>query len=411
MELVSWGQSDAGRERSQNEDAMVMDPILGFYLIADGRGSEETGYLASKVAADTIYARLRTLLGDGVINQPEQARDRLVRRLPAVFTEVSEAIYQRARMEGQRSGVSTTATLLQVVGSIGVIGHVGNSRVYLCRGDTTYQVTEDHTLVQQLARSGQLRPEEVANFPHQKALNRTLGSAPAVETDTLVVDVAPGDRIVLCSDGLSDFVSAAEIQRTVTAVPPETAVRSLVRSACERGGEDDVSLVVIEATGGTDPVHSLRTEQKAALLGRIFLFSDLSFQEIVRVLAAVQEVRVRTGMSLTKEGDSGDLIYFLAEGEANVTRSGVQVGTIRAGDHFGEMALLGDGTRSATVTASKDAILLTLHRDDFYHLVQTDHGLAIKLLWGFLTNLAGTVKNLSDELTVLHGGTEPKSVP
>lgn len=399
MRLVSWGLSQTGRARNHNEDTFVLEPDRGFFMVADGMGSANNGQVAANLAGEILQQRVKVLLEDGVARRsPDEAKDRLMRRLQLVFNEASETIYRKAQSDPGSRGIATTASLLQVVGPIGVIGHVGDSRVYLVRGGKTYKVTEDHTLAQQLVRSGQLAPEQVADFPHRNVLSRSLGHSPAVDVDTLVVDVLPGDCFVLCSDGVSDHLRGRDIHALVTQYDPERAAGRIVQLALERGADDDATVIVIAVHGDVMRPNSLRTEQKAALLGRIFLFKDLTFQEIIRVLAVVQEVRVNAGTVLIRQGDSGDLIYFLVEGVAIVSRDGVSLGDVQAGDHFGELALVDDGARHATVTAQTPCTLLTLHKADFFQLVQGDHGLAIKLLWGFLQNLSGRIKDLSAEL-------------
>jgi PPM family protein phosphatase len=399
MRLVSWGLSQAGSGRGHNEDAFVVEPERGFFFVADGMGSAKNGQMAAAMACDIIGQRVKVLLEDGVARRnPDEAKERLMRRLQLVFNEASETVYRRAQSEPACRGIATTASLLQIVGPIGVIGHVGDSRVYLVRGGKTYKVTEDHTLAQQLVRSGQLQPEMVATFPHRNVLSRSLGHSPAVDVDSLVVDVLPGDYFVLCTDGLSDHLRGRDIAAVVTQYDPEHAAPRLAQIATERGADDDVTLVIVAVHGDVMRPNSLRTEQKAALLGRVFLFKDLTFQEIIRVLAVVQEVRMNPGTALIRQGEKGDLIYFLVEGVATISRDGVRLGEVRAGDHFGELALVDDGLRHATVTAQTSCILLTLQKADFFQLVQSDHGLAIKLLWGLLQNLSGQIKDLSAEL-------------
>jgi PPM family protein phosphatase len=398
MRLVSWGLSQAGRGKD-NEDAFVIEPERGLYLVADGMGAARNGHVAAAIACDVINQRVKVLLADGVaLRNPDEAKDRLMRRLQLVFNEASETIYRRAQGEPASRGIATTASLLQVVGPIGVIGHVGDSRVYLVRGGQTYKVTEDHTLAQQLVRSGQLQPDQIASFPHRNVLSRSLGHSPAVDMDALVVDVLPGDFFVLCTDGLSDHLRGRDIAGVVSQYSPEQAAQRLVQLAVERGADDDVTVISLAVHGDVVRPKSLRTEQKAALLGRIFLFRDLTFQELIRVLAVVQELRVNAGTVLIRQGETGDLIYFLVEGIAQISRDGVHLGEVKAGDHFGELALVDDGARHATVAAQTPCILLTLQKADFFQLVQGDHGLAIKVLWGFLQNLSGQIKDLSAEL-------------
>lgn len=401
MRLVAYGQSHIG-QRDNNEDTLLIDPDLNLFMVADGVGGGAAGEIASGMATALIRGQVSEILTDlqrrGIGNEAK-VRDGVMAVLRPAFDDASEQIFQRGQRELVCRGMATTTTALQVTGSTGIIGHVGDSRVYMIRGDQIYQITEDHTLFQQLLNRGGLNEDEARKFPHRNVLSRSVGIRPKVEIDLLLVDVVSGDKFVICTDGVTDVLQPSEVLSVVTALPPKEAVARLIERTIEESGHDNASLVLIEASGDVPDAHKLRTEQKVDLLNNVFLFKDLSFQETIRVLRVVREFAAEDGDVLIREGDMGDELFILVEGAAVVTQGTVYLTTIESGNHFGELGLIGDGVRTATVVAEGKCTLLAISRRDFFDLVNSDHNLAVRLMWGFLQNLAGRAKSLSAEVT------------
>jgi serine/threonine protein phosphatase PrpC len=224
--------SDAGRKRRRNEDAYVVDPPL--FAVADGMGGAQAGEVASQLAA----AVLRESTGkDG---DPEG-------RIVALIQEANRQIYERARSDAQASGMGTTVTAAMLADEQVAIGHVGDSRAYRVRGGELEQLTEDHSLVADLMRSGRLTPEEAETHPQRSVITRALGTDPDVDVDTSAVDAEPGDIFLLCSDGLTTMVGDEEILRALAESETlEDAARALVRAANRRGGEDNITIVLFQ---------------------------------------------------------------------------------------------------------------------------------------------------------------------
>jgi serine/threonine protein phosphatase PrpC len=408
MKLISWGQTDVGRVRDHNEDAVVVDPRMAFYMVADGVGGGRAGDVASALAAQVVHQRVSELHTEAaqsnLLGDADAMRTRILDCFNRALQEASEAIYFRGMKDETCRGMASTTVAFQILGPLCVIAHVGDSRLYLVRGGVTYQLTEDHTLLQKLLQTGALTPEEGRNFPHRHVISRSLGSNPHVEVDLLVVDVCPGDRFVACSDGLSDHVGSDEMQKVVMASPPQRAAQKLIAMANERGGEDNITVIVVEAQGGQAQPGRLRTEQKVGFLRDIFLFKDLNFQEILKVLTVVREVRFKDGDVVVREGDFGDELFVVVEGMVGVSEIGVPLTRIGKGGQFGELGLLGNSVRTATVTALGATVVLGIKKSDFFQLISADHGMAVKLLWGFLQNVAGRMRALSAELAQIKSG-------
>ncbi len=227
----SAGKTDPGRVRRRNEDAFVVDPPL--FAVADGMGGAQAGEVASRLAAAAFreYREADELA-------PEE-------RVRAIIKEANRRIYDRARTDSEVSGMGTTVTAALLTDGRVVIGHVGDSRAYRIRNGRLEQLTDDHSLVADLMRSGRLTAEEAEGHPQRSVITRALGTDPDVDVDTLVVEVEAGDLFLLCSDGLSTMVSDSEVLKTVErAGTLEEAARDLVRAANTGGGEDNVTVVL-----------------------------------------------------------------------------------------------------------------------------------------------------------------------
>jgi len=246
----SAGKTDPGRVRRRNEDAFVVDPPL--FAVADGMGGAQAGEVASRLAAAAFreYREADELA-------PEE-------RVRAIIKEANRRIYDRARTDSEVSGMGTTVTAALLTDGRVVIGHVGDSRAYRIRNGRLEQLTDDHSLVADLMRSGRLTAEEAEGHPQRSVITRALGTDPDVDVDTLVIEVEAGDLFLLCSDGLSTMVSDSEVLQTVErAATLDEAARGLVRAANTGGGEDNVTVVLFRL----DPEEAIEETLVAPVAG------------------------------------------------------------------------------------------------------------------------------------------------
>ncbi len=228
--------TDTGRARRRNEDAYALEPPL--FAVADGMGGAQAGEVASRLAV----AVLRDF-HDADALEPEA-------RVAALVTEANHRIHERALADSSVSGMGTTITAALVDGDTIVVAHVGDSRAYLLRGGDLEQLTQDHSLVADLVRSGQLTPAEAEAHPQRSVITRALGTDPEVEPDTFTVRAAPGDVLLLCSDGLTTMLADSEIAALVQGnAGLGSAAKALVRAANRHGGEDNITVVLVRLAG------------------------------------------------------------------------------------------------------------------------------------------------------------------
>ncbi len=220
--------SDTGRVRHHNEDrSLVTDGVL---VVADGMGGAKAGEVAAQMAVDAV----------GALSAPFSAED-----VRAAVGEANRAIRRLASDDPDKSGMGTTLTAAMMRGGRLDVVHVGDSRAYLWRDEALSQVTEDHSVVAELVRRGSITAEEAESHPHRNVITRALGADAEVEADTLSADVRDGDVVLLCSDGLSSYVSEADISAVLASASSLAgAARDLVAAANGAGGADNVTVVL-----------------------------------------------------------------------------------------------------------------------------------------------------------------------
>jgi serine/threonine protein phosphatase PrpC len=239
--------TDTGRKRRHNEDAYVMEPPL--FAIADGMGGAQAGEVASRLAAAALKES-----GAGAGGEE---------RIVALIQEANRRVYDRSSTDPNTSGMGTTITVALVDDERVAFGHVGDSRAYLIRDGRMEQLTEDHSLVNELLKSGKLSQEEAESHPQRSVITRALGTDPDVDVDTFSVPLQTGDLFLLCSDGLTDMVSEDSIFDVVEQNRDDidAALRALVKAANRGGGEDNITVVAFEISDVA--VHDGRTEEQA----------------------------------------------------------------------------------------------------------------------------------------------------
>jgi len=229
--------TDTGRKRRRNEDAYVVAPPL--FAVADGMGGAQAGEVASKLAAAALSDT-----DAGSLTGTE--------RVTSLFQEANRRVYERSAADPTVSGMGTTMTVALVEADEVVIGHVGDSRAYLLRDGRIEQLTDDHSLVAELMKSGKLSAEEAETHPQRAVITRALGTDPDVDVDAFAVHAQAGDLFLICSDGLTTMVDDEEIlallERHHGDLP--RAAKALVAAANKHGGEDNVTVVAFEIAAG-----------------------------------------------------------------------------------------------------------------------------------------------------------------
>jgi serine/threonine protein phosphatase PrpC len=400
-----FAATDVGNVREHNEDNFLVDKKLSLFMVADGMGGHAAGEVASAIAVRTIHEEIkreRDLLSDFISGSRGAShvtnKDILALMEHAVHRACAR-IHEEAQADSAKRGMGTTLSALLILGTRAFIAHVGDSRIYLQRGGRVQQITEDHTVFNELIKRGRLTKEQIDKVGHKNAITRAVGVYERVDVDTLMLEVLPGDDFLLASDGLTGYLETADELEPWLQQEGDKAVKGLVELAKDRGGKDNITVVVVRLGGeADDDERAKRLALKRETLARMPLFARLSDRELLRVMQSVEVRRYEPDQLVIREGDKGDELFIVLAGKVRVSRGGETLTRLGAGEHFGEMALIRAVPRSATVNADGNAELIAIRRVDFFELLRSEHEIAVKMLWQFLGVLADRLDATSSEL-------------
>jgi serine/threonine protein phosphatase PrpC len=248
LSRIGSALTDVGKKRASNEDAFFMDDDLGLYVVGDGMGGHAAGEIASSEAVETVYGMVKSgvrkldPLRDPLSPEQAQAACRL---MESSIQAATYMVFSMAEMDRGKSGMGTTLSALLVLGDYAVTAQVGDSRIYLIRGDNVEQLTEDHTLIAWQLKQGLITPHEAKRSPHRNVITRAVGNRDYVQVDTALVRLQPGDRFLLCSDGLHGYLRDGEVPELVQR-GGATAVQGFIDLANARGGKDNITVILLE---------------------------------------------------------------------------------------------------------------------------------------------------------------------
>lgn len=403
MRVRYGGYSNSGKPQYQHETFIGVDPSGSIMVMAAGLG-EHAAVSCSSVCTGVVQSLIphRTQMETMAADARPDSRRMLTSTLCGAMIRAERLLFEKSEQSPQYKGLTTTCDLLYLANGSVYIGHVGNNRVYLLRGDTGRQLTIDHTVYEYLKAQGK-REEELARTAYRHRLIRALGMSGGAELDTLQLDLRQGDRLVLCSAGVhAHLQNATHLAQLYRTMEPSRAAEFLVNYAIEHGCEGSAAAICIEILDPGLRNSSLETESRITVLQQICFFRDLSYQEMLQIMPITFERTVEAGAEIIHEGDEGEELYILVDGECAVTNSGVHIATLNNGSSFGELSLVDSQPRSATVTAIKPCRLLVIRAADFEKLTVSG-ALAVKLLWNVTHELAERLRKSSD--TIRHQGT------
>ncbi len=408
MELSFWAATDVGRKREHNEDNFLIDKKLSLFAVADGMGGHASGEIASQIAVtdfrNAVEAR-KDLLDAYARHEEGVTTQDILAALENAAQQAGVAIFERGQKEPEKRGMGTTLSALLLLGERAFIAHVGDSRVYMVRQNQTVQLTEDHSLVNELIRHGKVTRESLATSPYasyKNAVTRALGVYETTQIDTIDLEVLPGDQFLICSDGLHGYLKENDVTSFlgtdhVTAIP-----QKLVDHANKGGGHDNITAVILRVQPDTTDAGQTRAQElnrKVEVLRQMPLFRHLTYKEILRVLSVTQVVDFNAGDEILREGEPGDDLFILLKGKVRLHKDGAFVTHLGPGAHLGEMALIDKRPRSLSASAEDRTRALVLRRREFNEIIRNEQRLSVKLLWSFVQVLAQRLRKTTADLT------------
>lgn len=240
MEL--YGLTDVGKVRSENQDTFCCEKLsdtLLYAVVCDGMGGASGGSVASRIAADTVSKRIQTQYR---ANMPQTSVFRL---LESAVAAANIEVFDKAADDATLTGMGTTLVAVVIDGEEVTVAHVGDSRLYAVDADGIRQITTDHSIVQEMLEKGQLTPEEARRHPRKHFITRAVGVESTVRVDFDTFSLQPGERLLLCTDGLTNMVSDDDICRLMQGDDAAALPECLIQAANVAGGEDNITAVVI----------------------------------------------------------------------------------------------------------------------------------------------------------------------
>jgi len=400
--------TDVGKQRDHNEDNFLVDKKLGLFVVCDGMGGHAAGEVASAMTVRTLHEEIKKewdIVQDyieGKSGANKVSKRDILNMLEFAVNRASSKVHAEAVKDPSKRGMGTTLVAVLILGNQAFMIYVGDSRIYLLRDSALEQLTEDHTVYNELIKRKKMPREQIEKLAPKNAITRAVGVYEHAEPDTLVLDVLAGDRFLLCTDGLSGYFEEdlEGLSRHLSNPDGEAAARALIESANAQGGKDNITTIIVTVGDAAtrDETRAQRLQLKREILARMPLFRPLNDREILRVLQVTDVLPYKDGDTLITEGDKGEELFIVLSGKVRVMRGEAQLATLLPGDHFGEMALVRSQPRSATIVSDGSSEVMVVRRPDFFEILRKEHQLAVKLLWQFLGALADRLADTSREL-------------
>lgn len=397
LKHAGQGLTSVGKKREHNEDNFLVDDTLGLYAVADGMGGHAAGEVASRMAVDIVGEQIKA--GEAVFrklrkdpsHENKLAAQQLVEK---AIQEACAQIHKEAQADRSKRGMGTTFDCVITAGNRIVLGHVGDSRVYLIRQGKVHRITEDHTMVEMAIKAGIGKKEDFENSDWAHSLTRAVGTQPSVQVDTLLLECQTGDRFLLCSDGLHGYFTDEETPSLLGGLSSGTPLSQLIDLANDRGGKDNITGVLLTMHGDSNAtMHTIPIDTKMGLLEKIPLFAFLNYKERSVILSIITTKTFPTGFEIIQEGTQGEDLFILMHGRVSVEKAGQRIGELASGAYFGEMGLVDNAPRSATVRVLETAECMVITRSNMMNTMRREQLMAVKLLWSFVQTLSERLRS------------------
>ena len=445
MQVQFWAATDVGLTRDHNEDNYLVDRKLKLFVVADGMGGHAAGEIASSVAVHEVRKILmnqREVIDRYASSGSVLQRQTVLTLIDNAISSACQLVYQLAQENSERHGMGTTLSLLLLVRNRAFIGHVGDSRIYRLRRTEVSLVTEDHSVINELIKSGRIKPGDAFNSPYKNAVTRAVGVHPNVEVDTFDFEVKSGDNYLLCSDGLSCYLDDPLTSQFLSIEDVKEIPQALIDHANHCGGKDNITAVVIrtlEVEGATTkfgigPPPLNHTEQSSDLdfsevslsedqglfsddaetdqlpppipsslpsntplpqsaeplladlpldlLKASPLFALFGDETIDAFCREAQHIELEQDAVLFLQEDGDRQLYFILSGELRLERDDQLVGTLSVGETWGEEGLLSPSPRQVTVIAEANTQLLAWPIVTLHDVMAQQPEIASRITWG-----------------------------
>ena len=385
MKIEIEGLTDVGRKRDHNEDYLLINSELSIAIVCDGVGGHAAGEVASRLTTEVINNHLisHQILIREFEQNPDKKNGKKIKSLiqEAVVKACGEVWYE-ATQDKNKKGMGTTLVMMMTAGAHAFIAHVGDSRNYLYRQGEVHQLTEDHSYVNEMVKQGVLTKEQAAKSPHANVITRCIGQSEFVQVDILQMELLDGDRFLLCSDGLCEYMPDKEFARIIES---EREINKLPKTfidfANKRGGKDNITAVVLQVGELGNRAQVDNVVKKVKALKAIPMFKHFDYKEMNKTLEVVKSKNLDTGETIISEGVTGEDMFIILDGKVQVEKGGVKMAKLGPGAYFGEMSLIDKVKRSATIKTLTPCKVMVVERTPLFALLRREPRIAMKLFW------------------------------
>lgn len=359
--------------RSDNQDALLVEDELGLYAVADGVGGHQAGEIASATAVNVLRDIIALWRHDGT-----GLHERGWSVLHRAIESACATIHRNATASPSLAGMSTTLTAVLVDGDQVVMGHVGDSRLYLLRDGTLDQISTDHTLAAELYRGGVIAREHIERHPHAHVLTRNLGTQPSVKVETLLLEVHPGDILLLCSDGLNPAMHPPEHVVDLLDSTPDLAgaLGQLVERAKAAGSRDNITVVAWRLDGSGEGL----TRPVVDALRSVPLLAQLPLADLARVAAEMTPRTYDAGQTLVQRGERNGALHVVLEGRLRWELPSGHFAYLERGAGIGTTTLVAARKSPGQLVADERSRVLVLQSEAFRNLCKLRPRLGVQLL-------------------------------
>ena len=401
MQVQFWATTDVGQVRGHNEDNFLVDRQLNLFVVCDGMGGHAAGEVASAVAVRTVHEIIvghRQVIEELRADpQQDERREAVQSLMEHAIKEASGRIYRASQADAERGGMGTTCSMMLVHQDRGFVGHVGDSRIYRLRDGSIEQVTDDHSLLNEMIRQG--RAKEGDEIPNKNAVTRAVGVQETVEVDTFEIELLDEDRYLMCSDGLSEYVEDREVLGELMSHQDlKSCADACIDHANSGGGKDNITVIMLEADASDMDDESRVVSDTLEALETCPYFDFATTRELVQLSGLAEQHTLDVGEVLLESGEVGDGLYMVAAGTLGAIHEGRTVSVLETGDFFGAANLLDAGRLEESYEALEPSRVLVVGREPLFELLKGMPRLGSKVMWALARDFASKIRHVPPEL-------------
>lgn len=395
MKYTSTGESLKGELNLKNSDLYLIKEDLGLHLICDGYGVEGKGIIASKMTTDLmsqIISANKKIINDYKATPTLEAKNILLSLLEKAIKKVSVQIFNIVNQEIPRKQMGSNLSIAIVIENKVFLAHVGNTQVYMVREENVHLLTKDQGTKKNKAEESNIKDGDLyygpAKYDEGPTLTKMIGFVPDVKVDLLYFEVMEGDTILLMTDGAGSMVSKSRLAKLVNDGRDSNIAKTIMATVQSRKPSDNATTVSISFLQTNAKSAGSTPQDKYATLKQIPFFTHLDYSEIAKVLSLMHSQDFIKDQNIVVEGEKGEELFVILKGDAEVIIKNNVINTLKKGDYFGEISLIDNQPRSATIKATSEMEVLVLNKLNFLNLLDKEPQVFVKMLWLFAQTLS-----------------------